>query len=415
MANEDGGGRKTGVLDRYRALARNAAFVFGLRLLQRSLRIVALYFVVRALSRETFGEYQFVLSCLALSAIFTLPGLNNSVMQSVARGFPGIYRRAVPRALAASLIGSALLGGMAAYYLASGRGELGGGLLLGACLFPLAYGLEQWKSYKSGGEDFAGLFRVEGLAAVVLAVLMVAAVTRMPGPLLVPLVVLLGVQTGLNLVMTSATLREVPRDAPGESGSVAYGTRTTFYSAFNTLANQADKLLIFYFLSPASLAVFYAAERIPELTKGVVQDVAAVMAPRFAKRARYTRDLDRILRTMGLVAGAIIVAAAFLVLPWVVSTLFGDAYEASIPYAQALMCSIAIGNVATLRYRYVASKLDEASSRNVNIGMSLTRVAASLILVPLYGLLGAVISAFIYRIAMTAIVHVVVKRRYLDA
>lgn len=415
MEHEGAGWPGARALDRYRSLARNAAFVFSLRLLQRLLRILALYFVVRALSRDTFGEYQFVLSCLSLSVIFTLPGLNNSVMQSVARGFQGVYRRAVPRALASSLIGSVLLGGLSAYYWSSGRGELGGGLLLGACLFPLAYGLEQWRSFKSGGEDFAGLFRVEGLAALVLAVLMVSAVTRMPGRLLVPLVVLLGVQTGLNLLMTASTLRAVPRDAPGESGSLAYGTRTTFYSAFNTLANQVDKLLVFYFLSPASLAVFYAAERIPELTKGVVQDVAAVMAPRFAKRARYTLDLDRILRVMGLIAGAVIVAAAFLVLPWVVSALFGDAYDASIPYAKALMCSIAIGNVATLRYRYVASKLDEASSRNVNIGMSLTRVAASLILVPLYGLLGAVISAFVYRIVMTVIVHVVVKRRYLDA
>jgi O-antigen/teichoic acid export membrane protein len=230
---------------------------------------------------------------------------------------------------------------------------------------------------------------------------------------IVPLSVLLGFQAGLNLLLTWSTSRGIPASASSEAGSISYGTRTTFYSAFNTLANQTDKLLVFYFLSPASLAIYYAAERIPELTKGLVQDAAAVMAPRFAKRDRYTTELDRNLRIMGLLVGVAILILAFAILPWAVTILFGDAYNDSIPYAQALMCSVAIGNVATLRYRYVASKLDEASARIVNVGMSVVRIAASVVLVPLYGILGAVISAFIYRITMVMIVHAIIKKRYL--
>jgi O-antigen/teichoic acid export membrane protein len=400
------------LLDRYRSLARNAAMLFALRLVQRVLRLAILYFVVRALSKESFGEYQFILSCAALMVVFTLPGLNNSVMQSIARGFTGVYRKAVPRALATSLIGGTILAGLGVYH--RGAGELGSGFFLAAVLFPLAYGLEQWRAVRTGREDFAGVFRIDGLAVAVLAVLMIGGVTRFPRHLLVPLAVLLGVQAALNTLMTTFSLRNIPKDAPVEEGSLRYGARTTFYTAFNTAANQIDKLLLFYFLSPAALAIFYAAERIPELTKGVVQDVSSVMAPRFARSDGYTRRLDMKLRWMGLVTAALILLAAFAILPWFISLLFGDRYDDSIPYAQALMCSIAIGNTATLRYRYVASKLDEASSRFVNISMSLTRIAASLILVPLYGILGAVISAFIYRIAILIIVQFVIKKRYLD-
>lgn len=409
----DSTGRINRLVERYRTLAKNAVILFALRFVQRLLRLLILYFVVRALSKESFGEYQFILSCVALMVVFTLPGLNNSVMQSVARGFAGVYRKAVPRALAASLAGTAILIGFGAYH--RGAGELGTGFFFAAFLFPFAYGLEQWRSVRTGREDFAGVFRIDGLAAVALAVLMISGVTQFPGHLLVPLAALLGVQTALNTLMTASTFRGIPRDTPVEEGSLRYGARTTFYTAFNTAANQIDKLLLFYFLSPTALATFYAAERIPELTKGVVQDVSSVMAPRFAKSDRYTVGLDKKLRWLGLATGAVVLLAAFAILPWFVPLLFGDKYDDSIPYAQAIMCSIAIGNTATLRYRYVASKLDEASSKFVNIGMSLTRIAASLVLVPMYGILGAVISAFIYRIAILIVVQIVIKKRYLDS
>jgi O-antigen/teichoic acid export membrane protein len=396
------------------SLAKNAAFLFGLRALQRLLGLAALYFVVRALTTPQFGEYQFILSCVALLGMFALPGLNNSIMQSIARGFYGGYRRSVYFSLGSSLLGSLILLGFALYYHAHHRDELGSGFLIASALFPLAYGLEQWRSVKSGAEDFAAIFRLDGIGAAVLALLMIVAVKLRPGDLLVPLTVLLAVQAALNTLLTWTTFRRLPAAAPLENGAISYGIKLTAYSAFNILANQIDKVLLFFFLSPASVALFFAAERIPELTKGAVQDVAAVLAPRFAKRSRYTHDLDRMLRLAGLATGAGIAVIAFTVLPWILILLFGESYRSSVPYAQALMCSIAIGNVSTLRYRYITSKLDAAGPRTVTILMSVTRIAASLILVPLFGLVGAVVSAFVYRIAMTIIVHVVIRKRYLD-
>jgi len=255
---------------------------------------------------------------------------------------------------------------------------------------------------------------VDGVAAVVMTALMIAAVTARPGNVLVPLGVLYGVQAGLNLLLTRSTLRRIPADAPAEAGTVSHGTKTTFYSAFSILAKQLDKILIFLFLSPASLALFVAAERIPELLKGQVQDLAGVLAPRFAKRASYTASLDRLLRVTGIIASALAVLVAFTVLPTAIRLLFGEAYVGAVPYSQALMCSTAIGNASILRHRYVASKLDVESPRVVEIATSAARIVASLVLVPLLGLLGAVISAFVYRIAMTVVVHIVIKKYYLS-
>jgi O-antigen/teichoic acid export membrane protein len=345
--------------------------------------------------------------------MFALPGLNNSLMQSVARGFPGSYRAVVRRAFVSSLLGSIVLIGFGAYYAIQHAPALSSGFLLVALFFPFASGLEQWRSLKSGSEDFAGMFKMDGIAVVVMTVLMIGAVTAYPGTLLAPLAVVFGVQAGLNLLLTRSALRNVPSNAPAEAGTVSHGTKTTFFSAFSILAKQLDKVLIFLLLSPASLGLFVAAERIPELLKGQFQDLAAVLAPRFAKRARYTNSLDRLLRTAGLITSGVTVLTAFTVLPYAIRFVFGEAYVAAIPYSQALMCSTAIGNASILRLRYVTSKFDVESPRVVEILTSATRIIASLVLVPLLGLLGAVISAFAYRVAMTVVVHIVIKKNYL--
>jgi len=401
------------IVSRYGTLAKNAGAVFSLRIVQRICGIATTYFVVRALDTTMFGQYHFILTCLSLFAIFTLPGLNSSISQSVARGFPGVYRQAIPRSLLCGLAGVILLAGFGVYYRVFQPSPLANGFFVAAGLFLFAFGLVQWKAVKGGKEDFVGIMRLEGVAAVVQATVIILVVSVRPGNLLVPLVIYLGVQALLNILLTRVTWKNIPRDAPVEPGSLSYGTRITLYSAFNTVANHVDKLLVFFVLSPASLAIFVAAERIPELTKGAVQDFAAVMGPRFARSDQYTKGLDNKLRLIGASTGILIVVMAFTLMPWLVVLIFGDTYRDSIPYAQALMCSVAIGNVSTLRYRYVSSKLDKSSARLINIIMSVTRIAASAILVPLFGLTGAVVSAFIYRIAMAVIVHIVIRNRYL--
>ena len=53
--------------------------------------------------------------------------------------------------------------------------------------------------------------------------------------------------------------------------------------------------------------------------------------------------------------------------------------------------------------------------RHITLGGNLIRIAASLVLVPLLGIMGAVISAAIYRLATAIIVTVVIRRYRLAA
>jgi hypothetical protein len=95
------------------------------------------------------------------------------------------------------------------------------------------------------------------------------------------------------------------------------------------------------------------AERLSDLAKSVVQDFTAVLAPRFARLAQYTKQVDRLLKLIGLFFSVGILLLAFTVLLWTLVLIFSERYIEAIPVAEGLMVSVAIGIHATLPARYV--------------------------------------------------------------
>ncbi len=399
------------IAPRYARIAKNMAFLVGLQGVQRVLGLVTTYFMVRAITQSAYGEYNFALAFLDVVSILALPGIDNAVMQSAARGYRGSYRAAVRPALLCSLAGSALLVGVGVWYGSDNR-ALAACFLASAPLFPLAYGLTQWKGVRQGTEDFAGIAKLEGITSVATSVVVIAiVVASRPTVALLAVVILLG-RAVLNVVMTIHSFRRIRRDEPVEPGIVRYGVKTSGYLVLGVIARHIDKFLLFAFLTPAAVGIYAAAERIPELVKAQIKNLADVLGPRFARHPHYSKQVDRAFNWFSVVVGVLSVALAFTLLPWALRVIFGDAYRESIPYAQALMCSLAIAGSAPVRFRFISSRPDTASFREVNTLMAAFRIVASLCLVPFFGLLGAVASAFLARIGYLVAINVVMKKRY---
>lgn len=385
----------------------------GQRVFQKSFGLISTYFIVRALTQDEFGTYSYVISVASLMTIFGFTGFKNALMQSIARGHAGTYRKVIPLSLAGCLIGTFLMLVMAYYYKTSGDNTLSNSLLAAALLLPFYEGLSQWRQITIGKENFKSFFKLETGWQFAMHASMVAVAIFYPNNVFLAVLVFMGVPSLLNAILTIRDLRSLNPEETSERESIGYGIKTSFYAAFNTIAVQSDKLLLFMFMSPASVAVFVAAERIPELMRNMVQDGIAVMAPRFAREKTYSRKLDNALKKAALAIGLAIAAFSVLILPWLLLIIFGESYAQSIPYAQALALSVAVGNAATLRYRYIRSQLDTANFAKITISTSILRVAMSAILIPIYGISGAVASAFAYRLIMSITVDWIIRKHYL--
>lgn len=393
-------------------LYKGVASLFMLRLVQLTMGLAATYFLVRSMSKEAFGEYNVVLNAIGIVGMTALTGLNNSLMQAVARGHLGTFRAVVPIAFGGSCLGGLILLAIGGWCLADSCATLGSGYLFAVLLFPFAYGLTQWKSMVVGQERFTSLLYYDGGSSVLTYGLVILSALYWPGEYIFPVIMTLLVPALYNVILTAVEYRKVPKDASVEAQNVRYGIRTTLYSGFGAIGANVDRILLFWFMSPVALALFVAAGRIPDLLSGAMQDVAAVIAPRLAKHENYTKRVDWIFSLISMCYGVATIALAFLGIPVLLPLLFGSNYVDAVPYAQALTCSIAIGTLANFRFRYIRSRIDERGFRDITLVSSAVRVVAFLVLVPPFGIVGAVVAMFIYRLALVLIVRAVIKRHY---
>jgi len=396
----------------YLQIGKNAGILFGLSGLQRLFGLATTYFLVRSLSLESYGEYNFILSAIAVLSLFSLPGMSNAIMQSVARGNPGTYRKALTLAFFSSFLGSLCLIGFGVWYLSHNNNELATSFFLASALFPFATGLDKWASVKVGREEFASIARLRGAASLLTSILVIGGIHLVPGNILVPLGILLLVKASQNLLLTYTSIRKIGKNQPIEKDSISYGVKISFYGGIGIVAKHIDKFLIFYFLSPAAMAIYVAAQRFPELVKQLIKTLATVIAPRFAKHEFYTKHLDSLIKIFSFSVAAILVFFAFTLLPWLVVLIFGESYAEAVPYSQALMCSVAIAGSVPLRLRFIKSKLDAKSFRKVTLVRSAIQVVSNVIFIPTLGLTGAVVTAFIVRITTTATIHFIIKKNY---
>lgn len=377
-----------------------ASSLMALRGLQMVMSFATMYVLTRSLSRNDFGEYQFVLSVVGTMTLFCLTGMGDSVMQAQARGEDKAYTKARTLSFLAAWGGSVVLVLMALWFLWEGQGNIALGLGISAILAPFANGLVLWKSVLAGTQNFPRLARLEGVNSALLTALMVAACLVFPGNFYLPILLVLTVPAAQNIYQT-LTRRTPP---PGEPIArmlhdpyVAYGLKLSLYGVIGTVGMYLDRILLFFFLSPEVLAIYVVAEKITSLCASAVKDIAAVLAPRFATQKHYTPRLNMAFRVFAVLFGLAIVFLAVVIVPIVIPLLFGPKYADSILYTQVLVGSVAIGNIAVLKMRFIQSRLDDRAMRHISIWMNVLRVGASLALVPFFGIWGAIGSAYIFR------------------
>ncbi len=394
----------------------NMSILTTQRVVQRFAGLVSLYFVVRHLSPAEFGQYQFAAVALATVAFFGLPGLDNAVMQSIARGSNKLYRRATGFTLKVSILGSITLAFVALAIRPYHPGAFEP-LLVAAMLFTPYIALAQWKSVLLGDSRFVLLAIMESATALLAHGGMIAAVLFDVRTLWVFVLIYTSPTALVNLIATLVCLHRIASSKPDEENDplFRYGLESSAVTAVSMIAEQIERLAIFLLISPTTLAIYLAGDRLSEFVRGVFQDVAAVLAPHFARMPKYEGGIERAIWALSVLAGVGILLFAFTLAPTVLLLIFGPSYGPSIPFAQVLLCSVAIGNIGQFQFRFIRSQLDGQSFRRITLWTSGVRIVGSLLLVKLFGVWGAVVALFAHRILLSILSSAVIRRRYRTA
>jgi len=352
----------------------------------------------RLTEQSTYGAFGFVISITGMVGILTLPGISTALAETVARGNLGSLTDAARTRARWGTLGSVLLAGAAAYYAYLDQQELALGLLLAGLLLPLSSSLQVIQAYYSGRKRFEMVSLISSGLMTLTTIALLLALWFKRG-LLWLVLINSGVQALFYLLFYLRAIRHA-QDAPRDLDMAAYGRSLTWAEAISTVALQLDSVILGFSAGFVDVAVYNIANVFPTSVKSITKTLTPLAMPKIAEKPDkrvYSRQTRRRLLIL-LLLNLLVVTLVILVLPTLIRLLYGERYSASIPYAQLLMVSVTASWPSSFFAAALQARKQTRAIYHFNLIYGILQVGTLVVFVPLWGILGIVISRIVTRL-----------------
>lgn len=372
-----------------RYLARGGFWLLGGQGFQSVLSLGTMSAFAYFATQETFGTYQYILSVASIASIPALPGLNSALVRAVARGQEGTLLPVAKTRFQWSLIGSAILAGVSAWYAINANIPLALSFGIVAVILPFWRTGELFPYFWQGRGDFRRATLLDAASAAVPTAVLIALVIAQAH-----IVLLMGVYLGINAAARWFAYRySKNRIASTEADpeALSLGKHLSLMGALKLAADHLDKIILWHFLGPATVAI-YTFALLPSqrlLSFLPIQELALPKISALGNRREAYHELTRKFFLM-LLALIPVAGLAVLAAPLLYQLIF-PAYLASIPLFQILALSTLLVPFSLFESALLAQN-KKRSLYILQIAPSVTRITLYLTLIPLFGIWGVVIA-----------------------
>lgn len=372
------------------------------------------------LSKEIYGSYRYIISILGIMNIFALSDMSTTIVRSIARGFDGTFRKAMKIVFLSSLAIPLAGAGIAFFFIRQGSPGIAIGILFASLLAPFSEGLSHWRAYYNGMREFQKktmrTLIVHATTGITMTGTVLFLFATSPGAsyaIVLLTVAALFSQAAPNIVFFLRILRRIPKDAPVEPGSIAYGIHSSVATIPSTIAFSIDSILLHAFLGPAALAVYAFAIVMPEQIKAFAVSITEVAFPKIAHkmadpeqhRALQCTLVPKIWRAM--IGTAALVALYIAAAPFIYH-LFFPQYADAIPFTRVYALPLILLPFSVLDKTLKA----EGNIKKIyffNISSPVIQIGALALLIPLFGIWGAIAGRMIGRILNYILLFILFK------
>lgn len=347
--------------------------------------------VSRLVPKSTLGEYQIAMTLVSMAMLLAYPKIPAALIAAIARKAHGTFRYGMTAMLKRSRYAIGALLVAAAYYAATGAYGIAWGAAAGAALFtPYAIsGL--YESYWIGNGN-ARKYAIATLqSSVLVGGAMVFSAIVFPNSSASLVAACLGA-TGMTTGLWALNIaKNIPNESAVNEDALSFGKRTSWAEAVATTAHYADILLIGAFLDPRAVAVYGIARMMPEGIKGLIKNIGVLSVARIATMEREAvRDMLALrLAQAGL--AAFLITIAYIAFAPALFRVFFPTYPEALPYSALLAVSF-MALPAHLAESALVAFLKKKSSVILAIGSASATLTLSLLLIPAFGIAGAVIA-----------------------
>ena len=346
--------------------------------------------------KESFGTYKFVLSMVAILGVFSFTGLNTSIIQSTARGFGGSLRQGFRINLKWG-IGIVLGGlGLSIYYYINGNTLLAFSFLLAGLLSPLTSSASLYGAYLMGKKDFRRSTFFSMIRNITPAVTLILALllTKNLG-IIIAVYFIVGALVPLSLYYR--TTRVYQNDNKKEdSETLSYSGHLSIMDLIGNIAHFLDKILIFHYLGAAPLAIYAFAIAPVEQLQGGKKILSALIMPKLSERPFEELQESGPRKALLLTTYALGLAGIYALLAPYFYKFFFPQYLDSVFYSQIYSLTLLAVSGTMFNETLMAHKKKKELYLYRTI-VPIVQITLFFVLLPLYGLMGLIITHVIIR------------------
>jgi O-antigen/teichoic acid export membrane protein len=387
-------------------------------LVGQALRLGLFAVLARNYTLSEVGYFHLALTLFGVFGFLGLPGFGHYARQRIARGGRRLFFLTLRYRFLGSLLASPIFFSLAIYFEEAEQSKI---LIILALLFPFAHGLDAWREWFIGEARFERLSQIillQGLASNLFCISIAFMGVDYEYVLLTLLCINFVVNAIALFIISSYEVK--PRFrllfsrvkiAPK---AFWYGTKVSLISWLNDLGNHLDKIILFAFVSPEALALYAVAEKIPEAFKGILQIIRTYLYPQLSKKKAYDKQVRKVFGKICVITFIALVPLV-LVLPFVIRMIFGPTFEGAIFPSQCLMASLILSQISQLNTAFILSRIDSRSFTLITGGSNAAKLIFGIILIPIFGISGAVIATVLYRGFTVVLTTLAVATHKLDS
>ena len=374
---------------------------------------ILLYVIfARLTSKVFFGEYNFLNSVIAVVSIVALPGLNTSMLRSISRGMDGVYVKAVKLSFMWSLLGIPILFLIGCYYYFFNIQIIGLVLFTAAVFFPFIYAPNNWIALLQGKKRFDIFAKYSIIQSIISTSSIILAILLGPTNLIIIFLAVLTSGAATN-VFFFFKCKNYIENCTEEEGWIRSGYKLTFNNFVALNYDNIDKILIGIFLGPAELAVYVLAVSIVSAIIGSFNQIIKVISPTIFMMGKKTlkKTLKKTFPLL-IILTIIFMIIIVLILPSIIILLYSQKYADSIFFAQVYCITIPLAVIVAV----LSTSLISLGEENVLVTSTLLGLVTLIILytflIPILGIIGAIISSITYYVILCFIQYHYLRLRW---
>jgi O-antigen/teichoic acid export membrane protein len=347
------------------------------------------------LSKESFGTYKYILSVAGLLGAFTLTGLNNAVIQTVARGNEAIINDGYRISLKWSVffvVGS-FLG--AIYYFLNDNLLLAFSMIVIGVFSPFLNSASIYSAYLQGKKDFKtnGLYGIIRGSLPAIALFVAILLTNNPFYIII---VYFASNTLIISLLYHWTVKKFKPNNLKDEQTIPFAKHSSIINIFSGISDKLDSILLFHFIGPIQVAIYTFATAIPENINGMIKNILPLAIPKFSENTNDSARKSVIPKMIRLTGILVVISALYILLtPFIFKYIFPKYIEA-IFFSQIAGLSILING--TLPVAFFESQLAVKEKYILSVVSNVIKIPLLFIGAAYFGIMGIIVAKLLSKL-----------------